>query len=188
MLPTFVLTSTSADDAFLASLERTLATLPLPPMTGAASVASSADAEPAGGEGKIRIEYRPARDFYSTAGKHAFSRVKVLESKRRQTEPQLQLEEEIERLLDDRTTRNRELGLEALLNNLSASPLTVSQALPVCVSSRKSGPSSKLSAPPLPSSAARALCSSTCRALGLAQATYKGMCSSSAASSCSGCA
>ncbi|GAA5864913.1 hypothetical protein JCM3774_004270 [Rhodotorula dairenensis] len=129
VLPTFVLTSTNADEAFLASLEGTLATLPLPSLSGAASAASFSNAEAVGGGGggggnEIRIEYRPARDFYSTAGKHALSRVKVLEPKGARTDPP-QLEEEIERMLDDRATRNSELGLEALLNNLSANPLTL---------------------------------------------------------------
>lgn len=123
MLPTFVLTSTNADDTFLKSLEDKLATLSLPPSFASSSAAASTtDTETA--TGKIQIEYRPARDFYSTAGKHALSRVKVLDSDHDDSEPH-ELEEEIERMLDDRATRQAELGLEALLNNLSANPLTV---------------------------------------------------------------
>lgn len=127
MLPTFVLTSTNADDTFLKSLEDKLATLSLPPsatVTASSSAASTTDTETATATGKIQIEYRPARDFYSTAGKHALSRVKVLDSDHDDSEPR-ELEEEIERMLDDRATRQAELGLEALLNNLSANPLTV---------------------------------------------------------------
>lgn len=125
MLPTFVLTSTNADDTFLKSLEDKLATLALPPsatVTASSAAASTTDSDTA--TGKIQIEYRPARDFYSTAGKHALSRVKVLDSDHDDSEPH-ELEEEIERMLDDRATRQAELGLEALLNNLSANPLTV---------------------------------------------------------------
>ncbi|KWU42860.1 hypothetical protein RHOSPDRAFT_35589 [Rhodotorula sp. JG-1b] len=123
VLPTFVLTSTNADDTFLKSLEDKLATLSLPPSFASSSAAASTtDTETA--TGKIQIEYRPARDFYSTAGKHALSRVKVLDSDHDDSEPH-ELEEEIERMLDDRATRQAELGLEALLNNLSANPLTL---------------------------------------------------------------
>ncbi|GAA5977825.1 hypothetical protein JCM10908_005110 [Rhodotorula pacifica] len=129
LLPTFVLTSTNADDTFLKSLEEKLATLPLPASTSASSAASTTESDSigagGGSGGKIRIEYRPARDFYSTAGKYALSRVRILDSRRDGSEPQDQLEEEIERMLDDRETRHCELRLEALLNNLSTNPLTL---------------------------------------------------------------
>ncbi|KAG0658910.1 MutS protein msh5 [Rhodotorula mucilaginosa] len=126
VLPTSVLTSANADYTFLKSLEDKLATLSLPPSATAtassSAAASTTDTETA--TGKIQIEYRPARDFYSTAGKHALNRVKVLDSDHDDSEPR-ELEEEIERMLDDRATRQIELGLEALLNNLSANPLTL---------------------------------------------------------------
>lgn len=186
MLPTSVLTSANADYTFLKSLEDKLATLSLPPSATAtassSAAASTTDTETA--TGKIQIEYRPARDFYSTAGKHALNRVKVLDSDHDDSEPR-ELEEEIERMLDDRATRQIELGLEALLNNLSANPLTVRIAAQT--------PYQPVILPTLitwnsrDSLAAPELCSSTCRPFALELATCKVTRLSSAPSSCSGC-
>lgn len=116
-----MLTSTNADPAFLAALEDKLASLPLPPApTHASSTTSNAETETGG---NVRIEYRPARDFYSTAGKHALSRVKVLE--RSAVLPATEEERQPGEMLDDRGMRYCELRLEAQLNNLIANPLTV---------------------------------------------------------------
>ncbi|BGP56954.1 hypothetical protein JCM8202v2_004590 [Rhodotorula sphaerocarpa] len=121
LLPTFVLTSTNADPAFLAALEDKLASLPLPPApTHASSTTSNAETETGG---NVRIEYRPARDFYSTAGKHALSRVKVLD--RSAVLPATEEERQPGEMLDDRGMRYCELRLEAQLNNLIANPLTL---------------------------------------------------------------
>lgn len=124
LLPTFVLTSTNADDAFLQSLEDKLATLPLPP---AASLASTASTSDYADRDKVRIEYRPARDFYSTAGKYALSRVKITHRPTSFAASDSS-EADAERdaaIFDDRETRYRELRLESLLNSLTANPLTV---------------------------------------------------------------
>ncbi|BGP41924.1 hypothetical protein JCM10449v2_005921 [Rhodotorula kratochvilovae] len=153
LLPANVLTSSTADSSFLDALDTKLASLPLPP--SASSAASSTDTN----DGKIRLEYRPAREFYAGQGKHALSQLHVTEGGW-----YAEVEEEseafdsehpdvqgggfdgIDNLRDaydfggrpnkrrrvahvdmdgEAMRRNHELRIEAFLNSLCASPITV---------------------------------------------------------------
>ncbi|GAA5920451.1 hypothetical protein JCM1841_004561 [Sporobolomyces salmonicolor] len=72
LLPANILTSAAADVGFLSFLEEILSTLPVAP--SAASSASSATADP-----PVRLEFRPAREFYVGQGRHLLSQVNVTE-------------------------------------------------------------------------------------------------------------
>ncbi|GAA5820834.1 hypothetical protein JCM11251_001835 [Rhodosporidiobolus azoricus] len=72
--PQTVLTSASADADFVSSLERTLSTLPSPSSASAATSGNDEDETTA-----VRLEYRPAREFYAGAGKMALSRLEITE-------------------------------------------------------------------------------------------------------------
>ncbi|GAA5874385.1 hypothetical protein JCM8547_005384 [Rhodosporidiobolus lusitaniae] len=77
LLPSIVLTSATADTDFLTSLESTLSTLPIsgPPPS---ATASSADAFSSTDQA-VKLEYRPAREFYAGAGKMALSKLHINE-------------------------------------------------------------------------------------------------------------
>ncbi|GAA5900677.1 hypothetical protein JCM5296_006745 [Sporobolomyces johnsonii] len=72
LLPANVLTSAAADADFLSFLEATLSTLPLAP-SSASSVSSST------GDPPVRLEFRPAREFYAGQGRHLLSQVIISE-------------------------------------------------------------------------------------------------------------
>ncbi|GAA5820731.1 hypothetical protein JCM3770_005267 [Rhodotorula araucariae] len=149
LLPANVLTSSTADPGFLDALDAKLASLPLAPSTSSAT--STVDTS----GGKVRLEYRPMREFYAGQGKHALSQLRVTEggwyteseafdlghsgvqggdhdgtedvkdayefigrpSKRKRVGP-ADMDSEAMR-------RNHELRIEAFLNSLCASPISV---------------------------------------------------------------
>lgn len=137
------MTASTAESTFLETLENKLASIPLPAGKSASSAASSADTD----AGKVRVEYRPARDFYAGHGRLALAQLHIVENGS-WTDPDPEVDDEAvdgdeeqdayafgrpskrpksstNNLDDDRTTRNRELRIEAFLNNFAASPITV---------------------------------------------------------------
>ncbi|GJN92911.1 hypothetical protein Rhopal_005953-T1 [Rhodotorula paludigena] len=143
LLPSTVLTASTAESTFLETLENKLASIPLPAGKSASSAASSADTD----AGKVRVEYRPARDFYAGHGRLALAQLYIVENGS-WTDPDPEVDDEAvdgdeeqdaytfgrpskrpksstDNLDDDRTTRNRELRIEAFLNNFAASPITL---------------------------------------------------------------
>ncbi|GAA5983518.1 hypothetical protein JCM11641_005836 [Rhodosporidiobolus odoratus] len=72
LLPTTVLTSSSADVDFLSSLEATLSTLPV-------SASSSSATSHSSGDVPVKLEYRPTREFYAGQGRLALSELHVAE-------------------------------------------------------------------------------------------------------------
>lgn len=126
--PSLVLTSAAADPGFLAVLQSTLEYLP--------SVSSSTSLAGTEDPSAVRLEYRPARDFYAGQGRIALSGLRIVEGidyrdgvgdgggaafdstsycgRRRGDD------------FNDRSRRNEELRLGSFLSGLDTSPLTVS--------------------------------------------------------------
>ncbi|GAA6004146.1 hypothetical protein JCM10207_002453 [Rhodosporidiobolus poonsookiae] len=141
LLPSAVITSSNADADFLETLDETLSTLPVADST---SSASSENGQP------VRLEYRPAREFYAGQGKLALAALDLCAEgtgtegdsgadEDNDAEDESTFEERDaydfgrkrkKRRVDhdtgfDRNRRNRELRLEGFLNSLTASPLTL---------------------------------------------------------------
>ncbi|GAA5933957.1 hypothetical protein JCM10213_008486 [Rhodosporidiobolus nylandii] len=148
LLPTTVLTSSSADADFLTVLDSALSTLPVSAPSAASTASTGDTSDPA-----VRLEFRPAREFYSGQGKLALSQLHITEGgwyaedELSQTVGEDNTEEEFgdgapgdaydfgrrrkrrkiagATVEGDRLRRNRELRLEAFLNGLNASPITL---------------------------------------------------------------
>ncbi|GAA5902689.1 uncharacterized protein JCM6883_007208 [Sporobolomyces salmoneus] len=129
LLPSTVLTSSSAEPNFVSFLESTLSNLPSAVSSSSSSSASaSASSASALFSGPpTRLEIRPARDFYAGQGRHVLSRLDIREGawysieNEEEDEPG-QHDQEVE---GDALRRNRELRLESFVNGLEKSPLTL---------------------------------------------------------------
>ncbi|SCZ91293.1 BZ3500_MvSof-1268-A1-R1_Chr1-2g01313 [Microbotryum saponariae] len=87
--PSHVITSTNADSRFHEVLEQVLATLPDPSATSSSSSmttsggggVTSTDGEgTTASDSPIRLEYRPAREFYAGQGKNALLQLNIVEN------------------------------------------------------------------------------------------------------------
>ncbi|GAA6016434.1 hypothetical protein JCM11491_002410 [Sporobolomyces phaffii] len=131
LLPTTVLTSSTADSNFVSFLESTLSSLPSAPSVAPSSTSSFAGSSSAFTGPPTRLEIRPAREFYAGQGRHALFQLDVCEGAWYEVKPeQLDGNEEAHLGRDDGVEgdsmrRNRELRLESFVNGLEKSPLAL---------------------------------------------------------------
>ncbi|KAM0790292.1 hypothetical protein ACM66B_005594 [Microbotryomycetes sp. NB124-2] len=126
-LPQRVSTSSKADATFLVQLESILSSIP---STSDLSVTTSATGSDSDGSKPVRLEMRPAREFYAGQGKEALSNLNVLEG------GIYELEDDDQDWNDggfnlragkqgEQIKMMRELRLESFVNGLTSSPLTL---------------------------------------------------------------
>ncbi|GAA6016452.1 hypothetical protein JCM11491_002419 [Sporobolomyces phaffii] len=131
LLPTTVLTSSTADSNFVSFLESTLSSLPSAPSVAPSSTSSFAGSSSAFTGPPTRLEIRPAREFYAGQSRHALAQLDVREGAWYAVKPeQLDGNEEAHLGRDDGVEgdsmrRNRELRLESFVNALEKSPLAL---------------------------------------------------------------
>ncbi|GAA5902660.1 uncharacterized protein JCM6883_007199 [Sporobolomyces salmoneus] len=142
LLPSTVLTSSSADSNFFSFLESTLSSLPSAVSCSASSsaTASASSTSVLSSGPPTRLEIRPARDFYAGQGRHVLSRLEIREGawysiKNEVEDEPGQHEQEVE---GDALRRNRELRLESFINGLEKSPLTLGCAGALVTSIKRS--------------------------------------------------
>jgi hypothetical protein len=121
--PQFTLTSASADSSFLAILVEALSTVP-PSSSGASS---QSDPE------QVKLEYRPPREFYASAGGSALAGLRILESGLWEDESSSRGSSSSRKRKrnggeseGDEARRNGQLRLESFVGGLQSCPLAVS--------------------------------------------------------------
>ena len=134
LLPTTVLTSSSADSNFVSFLESTLSTLPAATTSSSSSASASTSSVTTSAQSgtPTRLEIRPARDFYAGQGRHVLSRIEIREGAwysiikdEGDEDDEFQVAHQQQGMEGDALKRNRELRLESFMNGLEKSPLTV---------------------------------------------------------------
>ncbi|GAA5999375.1 hypothetical protein JCM5350_004037 [Sporobolomyces pararoseus] len=134
LLPTTVLTSSSADSNFVSFLESTLSTLPAAATSSSSSASASTFSATASAQSgtPTRLEIRPAREFYAGQGRHVLSRIEIREGAwysiikdEGGEDEELQVAHQQQGMEGDALKRNRELRLESFMNGLEKSPLTL---------------------------------------------------------------